>query len=165
MGNFTTVTFIPKKLRFTKLTSIQRQLPVYFLIFIIGSINAQNPQLTLNEEEYFEKPGVNILAFSNWYDGLFSDSKISGIEIIHHGVRTVTNGDVRLHATPEQWDAIPTFVRRKVDRENNRIDTYEKYPDYNFEYMIRAELDGDAVILSVHLEESVPDTLIGRGWF
>jgi len=117
------------------------------LFLMMGSVFAQTSPLTLNEEEYFEKPGVNILAFSNWYDGLFSDSKISGIEVIHHGVRTVTNGDVRLHATPEQWDAIPTFVRREVDRENNRIDTYEKYPDYDFEYMIRAERDGKLISL------------------
>jgi len=105
------------------------------------------------------------LAFSNWYDGLFSDSKISGIEIIHHGVRTATNGDVRLHATPEQWDAIPTFSERKVDLANNRIDTYQEYPDYDFEYMIRAEARDDGVILSVHLDEAVPEALIGKAGF
>ena len=139
---------------------------VCFSIFLMmGSVFAQTSPLTLNEEEYFEKPGVNILAFSNWYDGLFSDSKISGIEVIHHGVRTVTNGDVRLHATPEQWDAIPTFVKREVDRENNRIDTYEKYPDYDFEYMIRAERDEDEVILSIHLDEPIPEELKGKAGF
>lgn len=165
MSNFTKTKFFSAVLNSSIAIPIQRALPLLILIFIGGGINAQNSGLKVNEEEYFEKPGVNILAFSNWYDGLFSDSKISGIEIIHHGVRTVTNGDVRLHATPEQWDAIPTFVRREVDREKNRIDTYEEYPDYNFEYMIQAEIDGDAVILSVHLEESVPDTLIGRAGF
>jgi hypothetical protein len=39
---------------------------------------------------------VNVLVFSNWYNGLFDDSKMSGVELIHHGVRTVTSGDVRL---------------------------------------------------------------------
>ncbi len=56
--------------------------------------------LTLNEVEYFEARGVNYFVFSNWYDGLFADSKISGVEIVHQGVRTATNGDVRLSATP-----------------------------------------------------------------
>src|SRR5690606_19478136 len=65
--------------------------------------------LVLNDKDYFEKPGLNVLVFSNWYDGLFSDSKTSGVEIIHHGDRTVTNGDVRLNATPEQWDMTPMF--------------------------------------------------------
>ena len=57
-------------------------------------------ELELNELEYYETTGVNFLAFSNWYDGLFSDSKISGIELVHHGVRTATNGDVRLAQRP-----------------------------------------------------------------
>ncbi|MDT0691152.1 glycoside hydrolase family 9 protein [Salegentibacter sp. F188] len=137
-------------------------LPLFIFLFTFSSLCAQDTELELNDEEYFEAPGVNILAFSNWYNGLFSDSKISGIEIIHHGVRTATNGDVRLHATPEQWDAIPTFSERKVDQTNGRIDTYQKYPDYNFEYMIRAEAKDDGVLLSVHLDKEMPEALIGR---
>ena len=86
-----------------------------------AEIWAESGELRLNELDYFETRGVNVLAFSNWYNGMFDDSKISGIEIIHHGVRTVTNGDVRLHATPEQWDAIPQFVEREVDKDGNRI--------------------------------------------
>ena len=73
------------------------------------------PALQLNEKGYFEGPAVNVLAFSNWYDGLFADAKISGIEIIQQGMRTATNGDVRLSATPGQWDAIGALVGRKVD--------------------------------------------------
>lgn len=73
-------------------------------------LNAQ--MLQLNELDYYEKPGVNVLVFSNWYNDNFSDSKISGVELIHHGVRTATNGDVRLLPTPEQWDRIPSFIRR-----------------------------------------------------
>ena len=140
---------------------------LFCLIFAIFGqlLHAQQTDLTLNAGEYFETPGVNVMAFSNWYNGLFSDSKISGIEVIHHGVRTVTNGDVRLNATPAQWDPIPTFVDRKVDKANNRIDTYEKYPDYNFEYMIRAEAKGDAVVLSVHFDKPLPAALAGKAGF
>lgn len=140
--------------------------PFYFILFIISFVtfiaNSQNNSLRLNQEEYFETNGVNILAFSNWYNGNFSDSKISGVEIIHHGVRTATNGDVRLHATPEQWEAIPTFVERKIDTINKRIDTYQKYPDYDFEYMIRVEAKDKGVLLSVHIEKPVPEALIGK---
>ncbi|MEH6408086.1 MAG: glycoside hydrolase, partial [Leeuwenhoekiella sp.] len=131
-------------------------LSLAFIFLISSYINAQNTDLQLNEEAYFEAPGVNVLAFSNWYDGLFGDSKISGIEVIHHGVRTVTNGDIRLHAAPDQWEAIPTFVKREVDTVNKRIDTYEKYPDYNFEYIIRAEAKGDAIELSILVETPLP---------
>lgn len=45
---------------------------------------AQNFQL--NEREYFERQGVNVLVFSNSFNGGFNDEKNSGVEIIHHGV-------------------------------------------------------------------------------
>ena len=44
--------------------------------------------LTLNDLEYFERQGVNVLVFSNSFNGGFNDEKNSGIEIIHHGVIT-----------------------------------------------------------------------------
>ncbi|HJY40285.1 MAG TPA: hypothetical protein VJ303_03585, partial [Steroidobacteraceae bacterium] len=37
--------------------------------------------LQLNDREYFTTPGVDVLVFSNWYDGLFSDAKIAGVEL------------------------------------------------------------------------------------
>ena len=57
--------------------------------------------------------------FSNAYDGNFSDAKIAGVELIHHGVRTATNGDVRLSPTPEQWDPVPALKSRQVSREGH----------------------------------------------
>src|SRR3990172_4746406 len=95
--------------------------------------------LKLNDLGYFEARGLNVFVFSNWYDGNFSDSKISGIEINHHGVRTATNGDVRLSPTPGQWDPIPQFKERKVNKENNTVEAYLSYPKFNFEYMVKAE--------------------------
>lgn len=133
------------------------------LLFFVIPLNLTKAQsFQLHEKEYFEKQGVNLLVFSNWYNGLFSDSKISGIELIHHGVRTATNGDVRLHNTPEQWDAIPQFVERKVDQSNNTIDVFMRYPDYDFDYRISAKSEGSKVLLSVHLEKPLPEILRNR---
>src|SRR4030043_510036 len=89
--------------------------------------------LKLNDLDYFETRGLNMLVFSNWYDvNFFDDSKLSGIEIIHHEVRTATNGDIRLNPTPEQWDPKPNLVRRNVDKGKNNIEAFLTYPDYNF---------------------------------
>lgn len=71
--------------------------------------------LKLNDLEYFEKQGVNVLVYSNNFNGGFNDEKNSGIEIIHHGVRTVQGGAVRLNNTPEQWDLVPKTTSRKVN--------------------------------------------------
>jgi hypothetical protein len=118
--------------------------------------------LELNELEYYETTGVNFLVFSNWYDGLFSDSKISGIELVHHGVRTATNGDVRLDATPEQWDRIPQFVRKKVDRRRGTVEAFLRYPEFDFDYSIRAEARGNSLRLAVRLTEPLPAGLAGK---
>ena len=52
-------------------------------------------KLKITDLGFFETRGLNVLAFNNCYEGLFNDAKISGVELIHHEMRTVTNGDVR----------------------------------------------------------------------
>ena len=121
--------------------------------------------LTLNEAEYFETRGVNYFVFSNWYDGLFADSKISGVEIVHQGVRTATNGDVRLSATPGQWDPIGRMVERKVDPATGAIDVLLEYPEHDFRYRIRVEPRGEAARLSVILDRPLPAALAGKAGF
>lgn len=46
-----------------------------------------------------------MLAFDNVNEGLFADAKISGVEIMQQNMQTVANGDMRLSATPGQWDS------------------------------------------------------------
>lgn len=141
-----------------------RALAVFVLLAAAGAASA-DAGFTLDEREYFASRGFDVLVYSNAYSGLFSDSKISGIEIVHHGERTATNGDVRLHATPEQWDAIPELVQRVVDRENNKIRAELQYPDEDFAFAIEASSRGDAILLSVHLEAPLPEALVGRAGF
>ncbi|MCB0572642.1 MAG: glycoside hydrolase family 9 protein [Phaeodactylibacter sp.] len=131
------------------------------LVCLMPSLSFGQPY-QLNEQGYFEKQGADILVFNNWYNGLFSDSKISGVELIHHGVRTATNGDVRLHSTPEQWDAIPQFVERRVDTAGLAIEAHLRYPAYDFDYRVRAVAMGDEIRLSVLLDKPLPEGLRNR---
>ena len=126
---------------------------------------AEPASFQISDNGYFETRGVNVLVFSNWYNGLFDDSKISGIELIQRGVRTATNGDVRLNATPEQWDAIPEFVGREADREKGIIQAKLRYGKYDFDYSIRAQAAGDSIHISVHLPRPLPAELIGKAGF
>src|SRR3569833_2028496 len=102
-------------------------------LILIGN-RSFSQSLQVNDSNYFEKPGVNILVFSSQYNGMFFDEKTSGIEIIHHGVRTGTGGAVRLQNTPEQWDLIPRLVNRKVDKTGNSIDVTLKYKEYDYTF-------------------------------
>jgi len=83
--------------------------------------NEKQDGLVINDLDYFERQGVNVLVYSNDFNGGFNDEKNSGIEIIHHGVRTVQGGAVRLNNTPEQWDLVPKTISRKVDKSNNSV--------------------------------------------
>ena len=126
---------------------------------------SSTPKLALNDREYFEAPGVNVLAFSNSPGGMFFDSKTSGIEIIHFEERTATNGDVRLLHTPEQWDGMGELVERTVHRDAKTIETRLRYPEHDFSYTVTAVVQGDSVALSVHLDEPLPEQLQGKAGF
>ena len=125
--------------------------------------SAQN--LQLNDLEYFERQGVNILVFSNSFNGGFNDEKNSGIEIIHHGVRTVQGGAVRLNNTPEQWDLVPKMTSRKVNKENGSIEVNMRYDDYDFDSRVVVTAKGTAVEIAVWLDKPVPSKLAGEAGF
>ena len=118
--------------------------------------------LRLNDLEYFERQGVNVLVFSNSFNGGFNDEKNSGIEIIHHGVRTVQGGAIRLNNTPEQWDLVPTMTSRKVNREAGSIEVGLRYNDYDFDSRIVVTAKGKAVEIAVWLDKPVPEKLAGE---
>lgn len=134
-------------------------------VLFVLRLAAADAALRLNEQGYFETRGLNVLVFSNVYDGLFSDAKIAGVELIHHGVRTVTNGDIRLSSTPGQWDPVPQLVERKVNADDGSIEAKMTYADLKFEFTIRAEARGDGIVLSVILAQPLPDALAGRAGF
>ena len=123
---------------------------------------ASAQDLRLNEQDYFERQGVNILVFSNNFNGGFNDEKNSGIEVIHHGVRTVQGGAVRLNNTPEQWDLVPKTTSRKVDKANKSIEVGLRYDDYDFDSRIVVTAKGKAVEIAVWLDKPVPEKLAGE---
>ena len=134
------------------------------MLLTAGTVS-QAQDLTLNERDYFERQGVNVLVFSNSFNGGFNDEKNSGIEIIHHGVRTVQGGAVRLNNTPEQWDLVPKMTNRKVNRENGSIEVTMRYDDYDFDSRVVVTAKGKAVEIAVWLDKPVPDALAGDAGF
>jgi hypothetical protein len=128
-----------------------------------SSARAEDDTLALSEQEYFEQRGLNVLVFSNEYNGFFFDEKTAGIELIHHGVRTATGGAVRVKPTPEQWDQIPKVVERKVDREANQIEVLLRYENLGFDSrVIVTPAEQSGFLISVHLDQPLPERLEGR---
>ncbi len=133
-----------------------------FLTFLLSAMGAWAQDLRLNDLGYFERQGVNVLVFSNNFNGGFNDEKNSGIEIIHHGVRTVQGGAIRLNNTPEQWDLVPRTTSRKVDPEKQTIEVGLRYNDYDFDSRIVVTAKGKAVEIAVWLDKPVPEKLAGE---
>jgi endoglucanase len=130
---------------------------------LAAPVAAQTP--TLDERGVISAPGVDVLTFNNINEGLFADAKISGIEIIQQDQRTVTNGDVRLAATPGQWDPAGRVVERVVDRAKGIVRTTLEYPDYGFRYTVVATPRANGVEIAVELPAVLPAALVGRAGF
>ncbi|MTH17673.1 glycoside hydrolase family 9 protein [Flavobacterium sp. LC2016-01] len=141
-----------------------KQYAVIILLFSFSNISFSQ-SLKLNEKDYFETTGLNVLVFSNEYNGMFFDEKTAGIEFIHHGVRTVTGGAIRLQNTPEQWDLIPKMTSRKVDKANNTIEVTLRYEEFDFDSKIVVTSKGKGFVITVLLDKPIPKKLEGRAGF
>ncbi|MBN2763292.1 MAG: glycoside hydrolase family 9 protein [Bacteroidales bacterium] len=136
------------------------------LMMLLAAFNyASGQELILNDLEYFETQGVNVLVYSNLFTGGFNDEKTAGIELIHHGVRTAQGGAVRLSHTPEQWDLVPAIPTRKVNRESLSIESILRYEDYDFDSRVVVTARGSGVEISVYLDKPVPAAIEGSAGF
>ena len=137
-----------------------------FLLALAASCNqSSKPDLKLNDLEYFETQGVNVWDYSNLFTGGFNDEKNSGIEIIHHGVRTVQGGAIRLSNTPEQWDLVPSTPSRTVNKDDNSIEVALRYDQFDFDSRIIVTGKGEEVEIAVYLDKPVPKELEGDAGF
>jgi hypothetical protein len=97
--------------------SIRRFLLILLILFLIcffwSAASAQKPALQLNDLEYFEMPGTNVMVFQD----IHPEGHQGGVTLIQNGVRIACNGDLRLEPTPGQWQPIPKQDRRLVNRE------------------------------------------------
>ena len=57
----------------------------------------------LNSDGYFNAGGTDVMAFSDFYP----EGHQGGVCVIMNGHRIATNGDIRLEATPGQWQPVP----------------------------------------------------------
>lgn len=163
--NYCQVTHKIKAGNFLKITNKLAFVIILLFVSISGIKSSFAQKLKVNDLEYFEGTGVNVLVFSGEYNGMFFDEKTAAVEIIQHGVRTSTGGAVRLQNTPEQWDLVPKLIDRKVNRENNSIEVTLRYEELDFESKLLVTSKDDGVEINVFLDEPVPEKLQGKAGF
>src|ERR1041384_1173755 len=84
----------------------------------------------LNDQGYLETPGLTALVFNNNYPA----GKQGGVEIIQHGERVLSCGDLRLEATPGQWAAFPKIIERAAEAHPACIEVRLSYPEPGIPY-------------------------------
>src|SRR4051812_173140 len=129
--------------------------------------------LVINELEYLEMPGLNIMLAHDFYP----ESHQGGVGIIQNGQRVATNGDLRLEPTPGQWQPIPKVGKHTVDRKLQQISVHMQfpdssidrkgfnpiiYPDLHFSYTSRIEPAGKGFKIIVDLDKPLPVEWIGK---
>jgi len=146
-----------------------------FMILSIGCF-AQQPSFILNNLGYFEMGGVNVMA----YQDIYPEGHQGGVAVIMHGKRLATNGDLRLDETPGQWQPIPRQLDRKVDEAGKTITVnlaYPdpainrkgfnpiEYPDLDLNYTVKIRSEDASVVVTVYLDNPVPEEFIGKVGF
>jgi hypothetical protein len=132
--------------------------------------------LTLNELDYLEMPGLNVMLALDFYP----EGHQGGVGIIQNGARVAANGDLRLDRTPGQWQPVPAVGERRIDRATGEISVRMSYPDpakdrtgfnpieypnIQFSYELKVRPDGDACRVTVDLDAPLPAEWIGRVGF
>ena len=130
-----------------------------------GLLGASAQTLKMNDLDYFEARGTNVLVYNNLYNGSFYDEKFAGLEIIQRGERICTGGGVRLMNTPEQWDIFGDITAREVDRSKSSVEVEMTYADYNFAPRLRVTPKDKGVLIQILLSEPVPQNLVGKAGF
>ncbi len=150
-------------------------LSVLFL-FVFSQIYCQQntvDSLAINEQEYLEMRGVNVMLAHDFYP----ESHQGGVGIIQNGLRVATNGDLRLEPAPGQWQPVPKVGERQIDREKQEISVKMRYPDpdkdrigfnpieypdLNFSYTLKVVPRGKSFKIIVDLDEPLPQEWVGK---
>ena len=122
-------------------------------------------ELQLTPQDALETYGLSVFLFHNSYHPVFGDQKMSGLEIILQDRRIATNGDVRLSATPAQWDPIPEFRQRKRGPLPNELIASLEYAKEKFSYRIDVRPEGGGFRVAVQLDQPLPLALAGKAGF
>jgi hypothetical protein len=137
---------------------------------------AEGAGLRLNDLEYLEMPGLNVMLAHDFYP----EGHQGGVGVIQNGLRVATNGDIRLDRAPGQWQPVPKVGKRAVDKATGEISVRAEYPDESknrkgfnpveypdlrFAYTVRVRPEGSAFRIVVDLEQPLPDEWVGRVGF
>ncbi len=111
----------------------------------------------VNEQEYLETRGFNVLVFHNYYPV----GNQGGIEFIHHDERIATNGFITSDFDGQNFPE-PETAERAVDPSRKEIAAKVEVNGFDFGYTIRVWPEDGSVHLAVDLDDPIPDDWKGK---
>jgi endoglucanase len=121
--------------------------------------------MQVTDKNYLDTQGFSVFLYDSTYHPVFVDQKNTAMEMILHGQRIATNGDVRLMPTPEQWDLVATLKERHADTANNRLIASLAFPTFDVSYTLEVAAEPGGVKVSINLDQPLPSKLVGRAGF
>jgi hypothetical protein len=138
----------------------------FFLALSSGpSLFGADFDLKVTDKNYLDTQGFSVFLYDSTYHPVFVDQKNTAMEMILHGARIATNGDVRLMPTPEQWDLVATLKGRQADKANNRLTADLAFPSFDLSYTLEVAAEPGGVKVSINLDNPLPQKLVGRAGF
>jgi endoglucanase len=121
--------------------------------------------MKVTDKNYLDTQGFSVFLYDSTYHPVFVDQKNTAMEMIFHGQRIATNGDVRLMPTPEQWDLVATLKGREADKANNRLIANLAFPTFDLSYTLEVAAEPGGVKVTINLDKPLPEKLAGRAGF
>jgi hypothetical protein len=131
----------------------------------IPTVFAADFSMSVTDKNYLNTQGFSVFLYDSTYHPVFVDQKNAAMEMILHGERIATNGDVRLMPTPEQWDLVATLKSRETDKVNNRLVASLAFPSFDISYKLEVASEPGGVKVSINLDKPLPARLVGRAGF
>jgi len=139
---------------------------IFFLTLISApALFAADVAMKVTDKNYLNTQGFSVFLYDSTYHPVFVDQKNTAMEMILHGQRIATNGDVRLMPTPEQWDLVATLKGRHADKENNRLTADLAFPTFDLSYTLEVAAEPGGVRVSINLSKPLSEKLAGRAGF
>src|ERR1700690_4201595 len=114
-------------------------------------LSAADFAMKVTDKNYLDTQGFSVFLYDSTYHPIFVDQKNTAMEMILHGQRIATNGDVRLMPTPEQWDLVATLKGRHADKANNRLTASLAFPTFDLSYTVEVAAEPGGGKVSINL--------------
>lgn len=147
---------------------------LFFSLFLLGCTSLWAQDFVLTPQGYFNKEGIDVMAFDDFYP----EGHQGGVCLIMNGQRVATNGDIRLEATPGQWQPVSKLLKRTLSSDcitttlcypdtTRHMTGFNPmiYPDFQFRYTVTVQSKGNSIEITVDLDRPLDEEYIGKAGF